>query len=98
MNSVRPFQTKLMGVDQISQFRPNFTILEYLEYLEIGQFRIFAMFLFNIVQTAFLITFQNVRKRLSRQMTKNIIKDESSTVGNLLVMFWSNTLEQYNTK
>ena len=26
MNSVRPFQTKLMGVDQISQFRPNFTI------------------------------------------------------------------------
>ena len=88
MNSVRPFQTKLMGVDQISQFRPNFTILEYLEYLEIGQFRIFAMFLFNIVQTAFLITFQNVRKRLSRQMTKNIIKDESSTVGNLLVMGW----------
>ena len=26
MNSVRPFQTKLMGVDQISQLRPNFTI------------------------------------------------------------------------
>ena len=45
MNSVRPFQTKLMGVDQSSQFRPNFTILEYLEYLEyleLGQFRIFC--------------------------------------------------------
>ena len=42
MNSVRPFQTKLMGVDQISQFRPNFTILEYLEYLELGQFRNFS--------------------------------------------------------
>ena len=28
MNSVRPFQTKLIGVDQISHFRPNFTILE----------------------------------------------------------------------
>ena len=41
----RPFQTKLMGVDQISQFRPNFTILEYLEYLEcleLGQFRNFC--------------------------------------------------------
>ena len=25
---------KLMGVDQISHFRPSFTILEYLEYLE----------------------------------------------------------------
>ena len=32
------FQTKIMGVDQILQFRPNFTILEYLEYLELGQF------------------------------------------------------------
>ena len=29
---------------------------------------------------------------------KKIIKDESSTVGNLLIMFWSNTLEQYNTQ
>ena len=28
MNSVRPFKTKLIGVDQISHFRPNFTILE----------------------------------------------------------------------
>ena len=38
------FQTKLMGVDQILQYRPNFTILEYLEYLEyleLGQFRNF---------------------------------------------------------
>ena len=26
MNSDRPFLTKLMGVDQISQLRPNFTI------------------------------------------------------------------------
>ena len=34
-----------MGFDQISQFRPNFTILEYLEYLEyleLGQFRKFC--------------------------------------------------------
>ena len=34
-----------MGVDQILQFRPNFTILEYLEYLEyleLGQFRNFC--------------------------------------------------------
>ena len=39
------FQTKLMGVDQILQYRPNFTILEYLEYLEyleLGQFRNFC--------------------------------------------------------
>ena len=45
MNSVRPFQTKLIGVDQISQFRPNFKILEYLEYmkyLKLGQFRNFC--------------------------------------------------------
>ena len=33
------FQTKIMGVDQILQFRPNFTILEY---LELGQFRNFC--------------------------------------------------------
>ena len=32
------FQTKIMGVDQILQFRPNFTILEYLEYLEYLEF------------------------------------------------------------
>ena len=34
-----------MGVDQISQFRQNFTILEYLEYLEdmeLGQFHNFC--------------------------------------------------------
>ena len=36
------FQTKIMGVDQILQFRPNFTILEYFEYLELGQFRNFC--------------------------------------------------------
>ena len=33
------------GVDQISQFQPNFTILEYLkylEYLDLGQFRNFC--------------------------------------------------------
>ena len=38
------FQTKIMGVNQILQFRPNLTILEYLEYLEyleLGQFRNF---------------------------------------------------------
>ena len=28
--------------DQISQFRPNFTILEYLDYLELGPFRNFC--------------------------------------------------------
>ena len=31
-----------MDFDQILQFRPNFTILEYLEYLELGQFRNFC--------------------------------------------------------
>ena len=41
------FPTKIIGVDQILQFQPNFTILEYLEYLELeskGNFGIFAMF------------------------------------------------------
>ena len=38
----RPFQTKLMGVDQISPFQPKVKILEYLEYLELGQFRNFC--------------------------------------------------------
>ena len=40
-----------------------------------------------------LITFNSARLGI-----KKIIKDESSTVGNLLIIFWSNTLEQYNTQ
>ena len=35
--------------DQISQFRPNFTILEYLDYLELGPFRNFCDVFFNFL-------------------------------------------------
>ena len=34
--------TKFHNFGQISQFQSNFTILEYLDYLELGQFRIFC--------------------------------------------------------
>ena len=49
----RPFQTKLMGGWPNFTIRPNFKILEYLEYLDLGQFRnfcdVFLLDLYNIL-------------------------------------------------
>ena len=51
MNTVRPLQTKLMGVDQISQLRPNFTISGKLDNPGIPGVRAVSQFLRSIVES-----------------------------------------------
>ena len=47
--------TKFHNFGQISQVRPNFTILEYSEYLELGQFRKFCDVLY-VVEISFFFS------------------------------------------